>query len=112
MLDLLGRLLQERGEAPAPVPRLEQALAAAGVSPAARPPASPPAPSVAPAEESPFEALERASAERQQRKRQKTVYLSDDTCERLRELSYQYRVDQSTIVEQALAEYFRLKRKS
>jgi hypothetical protein len=118
MLDLLGRLLQERSGAPVPVPRLEQALAAA--SPVARPPDPPPTPTVAPSppsdvartEGSPFDALERASAERQLRKRQKTVYLSEETCERLRELSYQYRVDQSTIVEQALAEYFRLKRKS
>jgi hypothetical protein len=51
--------------------------------------------------------LERASAERSLRKRQKTLYLSDEACERLRELAFDLRVDQSTIVEQALIEFFR-----
>jgi hypothetical protein len=51
--------------------------------------------------------LQRASLERNQRKRQKTVYLSDELCERLRTLAFEFRVDQSIVVEEALAQFFR-----
>jgi hypothetical protein len=54
--------------------------------------------------------IEIANAERKLRKRQKTVYLSDEVCETLREVAFWLRVDQSVIVEQALTEYFRAKR--